>query len=78
MIIPNPWLITNYSTADVMITRATQGLGLDYGLMNTSESFTSSDCQAWGDEFSALQICIASSKEKQNRLNAGLFLFLFY
>jgi hypothetical protein len=75
LIIPNPWLITNYSDADVMITRAAQGLEIDYGPLDASESFEPSNCLAWGSDSAAVQICIASSTVKQNQLNAGSSLF---
>jgi hypothetical protein len=75
MMIPNPWLITNYSTADVMISHNTQGLRVDYGLLDSSASWDeNNDCRTWGSDFEgAIQICIATSQTTPQLLNVGLY-----
>ena len=63
LIIPTPYTINNFSTADVIQVHGLASIQIDFWAISASDTFQSTDCQMWGTKINAIQICIAAKQE---------------
>ena len=80
--IVSPWVVgvkLNESlNGDTFIVNQGHGVHVDYWEVDEREgNWTTEDCQTWGNNNSALMICLSTSKVTKNALVAGTFRTMF-
>jgi len=68
LIVPTPYIVNNFSTADVIQVDGLASIQIDFWAISPSDTFLSNDCRIWGTKVLAIQVCISA---KQDHFIAG-------
>jgi hypothetical protein len=77
LVYPLPSLFTNYSNVDTGIVHQSQGIQIDLWDVGPSDTF-SGYCKTWGNDYLAMQLCVANSATIPDALIAGFCPIEFY
>lgn len=69
---PPPPPIGSYSIADTIFVHRFQGVQVEFWDIDSHEQFTTNECQIWGFNSSAIEMCIGVSSLDGNYLVAGI------